>query len=634
MGTLLAMSESPTSPPRACALDPSSPAPVLPDPTSPAPTSPAPRAPRLGRLGFRVLLAFLVVALVPLVVVSLGAQQQGREVVERFLAENAANTAQIWAADLDVFLEQQRILLRSVPVGADPAGLSELLFRTTRQDPSLESLLLVDGSGQVLAASAPVPAVPAWVQEACTALVTEPDRAMTHAGAGHAHEVVVGVPGPDGQGVLCGQVSFTLHQQMLSERASSVAGGSAYIVDRSGQIVCYAFEEGEAHHARGEHLDGIAAQVAVAGLPWSGLVQGEAGPSFAAYASARTLPWGVWVEVPREVAAASLRPFLRHTALYALGFGLVVALVALVLSRHLLGPLAEVSAAARAIAADRPGKTVDVRGDDEIASLATEFNRMSVALGRSYDELDARVAARTGEIRQLHARLLHQEKMAAIGALAAGLAHEIGNPLASMSSELEMLERLWDPQEARDSLPVLREQIERISRLLHELVDFGRRPSDAVEALPAREVLEQAARLLRHDPRSRGVALDLDLPAEPIVLRSSRDGLLQVLVNLGLNALDALSGQGSLRLSLSRDPSGEVRLTVQDDGPGIPAELRGQVFDPFFTTKAPGVGTGLGLFVSERIVDQLGGRLELHSEPGQGSRFDMVLPAPDPRDET
>ena len=231
---------------------------------------------------------------------------------------------------------------------------------------------------------------------------------------------------------------------------------------------------------------------------------------------------------------------------------------------------------------------------------------------------------RTQELELIHAQLMHQEKMAALGTLAAGMAHEIGNPLASMSSELELLERMWDPDEAKASLPVLRDQVRRMSKLLRELVDFGRRPTDDLVFFDPAALLHDAARLLRHDPRGKGVTVEVDATPGTVELHTSRDRLMQVLVNLGINAFDALDGTGHVTYRLDVRPDA-VRLEVSDDGPGLSEDIAGKGFEPFFTTKPPGEGTGLGLFVSERIVEGLGGRLEL-CDTDAGTTFSIWLP--------
>ncbi|MCB9686001.1 MAG: HAMP domain-containing protein [Alphaproteobacteria bacterium] len=681
----------------------------------------------MGRLARRVLAAFLFLSLVPLMLAAGLSTWQSTQVVERFLAENVGKTAEAWAVDLDLFLERQRKRLRAVPeTEEDP---DDALRAAVAGDLSLQGLMLLDAEGDLVSSTG----LPTWAADACQALRSDTDRVMTHAGEGHAHEVVVAVPRPGG--LLCGQVSFTLHQDMLSERANSVMGGTAYIVDRSGTVVCHAFEDDEPHVGRGEALGGRAAEVAAAGAPWSGTTTTPDGAAFAAYAPAGDLPWGVWVEVPREVAAAPLRRGIVRVFGMAAILAILAAGLAVWLVRRLIGPVQDIVSAVREVAAGQYGTEIPVRGEDEVAELAREFNRMSSALATSYAELDARVAQRTreletarefsdlllntmqerilvvdgdlnvvraneaataaygadivgcgckavhqragagetcpaqrvlesgqaeheervfdrdgrteilavdtyplpggdavveisrdvSELKRIQAQLMHQEKMAALGTLAAGMAHEIGNPLASMSSELEVLERMWDPDEARASLPVLRDQVRRMSKLLRELVEFGRRPVEEAAAFDPAVLLHDVARLLQHDPRGRGVEVQVDAAEGVEVLCSSRDRLMQVLVNLGINALDALDGSGRVVYRLAAGAPGTVRLEVADDGPGLPDEVARQVFDPFFTTKPPGEGTGLGLFVSERIVQGLGGRIELETS-SEGTVFAVLLP--------
>lgn len=691
---------------------------------------------RLGRLGRRILLAFLVVAVVPLVLTTLLSHWRNVALVEDYVAENVGKTARAYAADLDRFLDQRQRRLRELRLDGE-ADPSAVLRAAVAADATLSNLALIDAGGQVIAASED-PLDP-WAADACARLAPAGVSPMKHAGADHDHEVVVAVLVD--QGVLCGQVTFTLHQDMLTERARSVAGGTAYIVDRSGTVVCHAFEESEPHVHRGDTLTGLAADVASAGVPWAGPLRDSDRPAFAAYAPASRLPWGVWVEVPRDAAVGPLWAGLRGTLLYGALFAFAACLVAVILVRRIVSPIQRVAEAVRTIGGGQYGAQVQVRGEDEVAGLARDVNRMSDALAASYAELDERVQERTAElqaardfsdllldtmqerilvidrdltvtrandaaldaygaeivgcgcktvhalgggdgapcpaarvlesgqpeheeralrregrteilavdtypilgedgaprgvveiardvtdVKQMYARLAHQEKMASVGTLAAGLAHEIGNPLASMSSELEMLEMDWDAEGARRSLPVLRSQVRRISSLLRELMEYGRAPTDDTTVFDPRRVLEEVARLLRHDPRSQGVEIRVHAAPDADQLCTNRDRLVQVLVNLGLNGIDACESEGAVHLGVAR-VDGTVRISVADDGPGVPPDVAAKVFDPFFTTKAPGRGTGLGLFVSERIVEGLGGRMTLiPSGKRTGAEFVVELP--------
>ena len=567
------------------------------------------------RLDTQLVVGFLVASLLPTLLVGTLLTWGGLDLAERAVLENVARTADAYGAGLDLFVQRQR------------GGLARLAQSTPDENTLTAAVQSTDGLEAVwdpdrALASQPGPAD--WAVEACRSLAPATGQDVTHAGAGHAHEVVIRVESESG--VLCGQLTFTLHQQMLTEQATSFLGGSAYIVDPSGTVVCHTFDDHSGHHdPRGQQLSEAVSKAASSRQDWVGRAQGEAGEVVAAYAPSSELEWGVWVEVP---VGAALGPFwtgLWRRVLVAAAIAGLAAGLAVLLARRLAAPVRAVAGAVGRLTAGELGAEVPVRGPAEVAVLAREFNTMSHALARSHAELEARVEARTAELQRAHARLAHQEKVAALGTLAAGLAHEIGNPLASMSSELEMLERVWDPDDARSALPVLREQVGRMARLLRELVDLGRPPSQETSAVDARALLDEVARLLRHDPRSKGILVTVDGDVLPPV-HTQRDGLLQVLVNLGLNALDALSGQqgGRVALSVHGDEQWCI-IDVWDNGPGLPPDEAGRVFDPFFTTKAPGQGTGLGLFVSTRIMQQLNGRLE-HLFDDSGTRFRVTLP--------
>ncbi|MFO0722466.1 MAG: ATP-binding protein [Myxococcota bacterium] len=225
--------------------------------------------------------------------------------------------------------------------------------------------------------------------------------------------------------------------------------------------------------------------------------------------------------------------------------------------------------------------------------------------------------------KQLQAKLAFQEKMAAFGQLAAGVAHELGNPLASIDAQLQRAE--GDPARATTSLPIVRKEVGRMSRMLRELVDFARRKRGDVRLAMVNQVVEDVIRLLEHDPRARNIELVRELAPELPGIRLVEDHLVQVLLNLGLNALDALP-QGGKLIFATTAVAGSVELRVRDTGTGIPAETMARLFEAFHTTKAAGRGTGLGLFVSRRIVEGLGGQLLLERTGPEGTCFVVRLP--------
>lgn len=247
--------------------------------------------------------------------------------------------------------------------------------------------------------------------------------------------------------------------------------------------------------------------------------------------------------------------------------------------------------------------------------------------------LEARVRERTRELEEaraaaelLEAQVRHQEKMAGLGVLAAGFAHDIGNPLASLSTELELLEGENDVARFRESLDVLRRHVARMSRTLREMVDFARRRREEVTDVSIASAVADSSRLVLHDPRWRMVKLSVDVPPELPPVRMVEDHLVLVLVNLMINAGDAMSEGGTLTIS-ARTRGPLVDLRVRDTGHGMTPDVLAKVKAPLFTTKPGGRGTGLGLAVCDNVVRSVGGELAITSAPGLGTEVTISLPA-------
>lgn len=231
----------------------------------------------------------------------------------------------------------------------------------------------------------------------------------------------------------------------------------------------------------------------------------------------------------------------------------------------------------------------------------------------------------------LEAEALHAGKLSVLGQLAAGLAHEIGNPIASLTTRLKRLEKQRDPSFVDESLEVLRSQVERIGRTVRNVSLFSRNRPAEWNLCQINDVAREALNLIRLDRRAGKVTFEQQLSEPSPVIRGVRDQIVQVLVNLLLNAVEAMSDGGTVFIS-SSSASGEVELAVRDTGPGIGPEVRDRVFEPFVTTKTQGVG--LGLAISQSLVQAHGGSIEVVSEPEKGTCFKVLLPqgkAEDPR---
>jgi signal transduction histidine kinase len=250
-------------------------------------------------------------------------------------------------------------------------------------------------------------------------------------------------------------------------------------------------------------------------------------------------------------------------------------------------------------------------------------SRYEAAFAAAHHELERAMERRIAESKRLEAHVRHQEKMAALGVLSAGIAHDIANPLASMSSELEMLEDETDLAHVRASLAELRRQVSRIDRTLREMTAFARRRGEEVVSLPLSVAVDDAMRMARHDPRGRKVRFEVDVPRDLPPVDAVEDHVVMVLVNLIINALDAMPDGGELRITgAARD--GGVVISVRDTGCGMTEDVRQKATLPLFTTKEG--GTGLGLSVSAGVMEAAGGSLAIDSAPGRGTEVTLRFP--------
>ena len=233
-----------------------------------------------------------------------------------------------------------------------------------------------------------------------------------------------------------------------------------------------------------------------------------------------------------------------------------------------------------------------------------------------------------------NAQILQSEKLAAIGQLAAGVMHEINNPLATISASVAAIQGSVREGSAADGsvdeyLEIIDKEVDRCSRIVDSLLDFSRPKPTSKAPAALNAILENALFLVKHHRRFKRLAVVKQLdPTDPRTL-ADPEQLVQVLLALMLNAVDAMEGGGELMLRTGRNPHrrDEVLLEVCDTGVGIPPDHQGKIFEPFFTTKPPGRGTGLGLSVCYGIVEDHHGRIEVESTPGRGSTFRVLLPA-------
>ena len=229
------------------------------------------------------------------------------------------------------------------------------------------------------------------------------------------------------------------------------------------------------------------------------------------------------------------------------------------------------------------------------------------------------------EIRRLEEEVARSRRLASLGSLAAGVAHEIRNPLSSIKGFATWFrERYRDNPEGRETAEVMIREVDRLNRVITQLLEFARPLTMNRVPTPLPGVIRHALKMVEGEARKKGVALEMDLSAEIGEIPLDADRMTQVFLNLCLNAIAAMEAGGVLRVSLARRDERTVRITVADTGIGIPKEDLPRVFDPYFTTRSS--GTGLGLAIVQKIVEAHGGEVRLESEPGKGTTATILLP--------
>jgi signal transduction histidine kinase len=229
------------------------------------------------------------------------------------------------------------------------------------------------------------------------------------------------------------------------------------------------------------------------------------------------------------------------------------------------------------------------------------------------------------ELQDSFEQLKRADRLSAIGHLSASLAHEIRNPLASIEGSTDILEQPHISDEMRkEFLGVIRKESRRLNRLLTNLLDFARPRKPELQLVDPARLIESVTSLVAPTAERSGITLERRVPSSTTLVQCDPEQLKQVVLNLTINAIQAMAGGGKIELSVTAS-DGSVRISVRDEGPGIPAQDLEKIFDPFFTTKES--GTGLGLSVAHQIVTQHGGAITAEPNPDRGMTFSIVLPA-------
>jgi len=393
---------------------------------------------------------------------------------------------------------------------------------------------------------------------------------------------------------------------------------------------------------------------------------------------------GVEVSLPTEDVIMRLLQLRRSILVAVVADGVVlIAFGTFLLSRALVKPIKELVGLTQKIMQGDFSRKIEVRFRNEIGQLEDAFNRMMDRLRENQESLENYVASlelANKRLKEAQEELIRTEKLVSIGRFAAGVAHEVGNPLGAILGYTSMLAQDdLDREEAKDYLRRIEKEIERINRIVRELLDFARPSKGESREIDVNKVIEASLSLLSYQKGFRNISTRLELSPDLPFIKGDETQLSQVFINIFLNAIDAMPEGGTLTVRtdsyvvedsslapsralfaprrkgdpvemdysrlrkpnalavfLTKFSKGDrvVKIRIADTGVGIRKEDLERIFDPFFTTKDPNKGTGLGLSVSLRIVESMGGEIRVESEVGKGAAFEIYFPVSTSRQET
>jgi signal transduction histidine kinase len=314
--------------------------------------------------------------------------------------------------------------------------------------------------------------------------------------------------------------------------------------------------------------------------------------------------------------------------------GGTVVLVLIATKRWITRPISRLMEGIKSMALGHLNTQIDLKGEDELSELAEAFNQMAIDLRKAHEKIVHESETKL----ELERSLRHSEKLATIGQLASGLAHEIGTPLNIISGRAELMKRRLESKEGTEkNLDVILNQTERITKIIQQLLGFVRKKKPEQRPLNLGPLLESTLDFLDQQIQKQKVKVVRDLTDNLPAVAGDPDQLQQVFLNLILNAIQSMSKGGELRLiaipqwiseeGLEEGQRQYVEIRVEDTGTGMGKDVIENIFNPFFTTKEKEKGTGLGLTVSQGIIQDHEGWVEVESEVGKGSVFKVYLPA-------
>ncbi|WP_241559979.1 sensor histidine kinase [Solirhodobacter olei] len=519
----------------------------------------------------------------------------------------------------DVVTEDARIA-RALSAAASPEAISEAnhYLQIISARAGANQLYLLDGTGTVIAASN-WDTKDSFVGQNYAFRPYFKDAMADGRGQFYAIGVTTGVPGyflstrvgnASAPGVVVAKISLASLERTWRRAASATA-----VADRTGVVFLSGVAGWKYHPLQPLSPDTLAAIAArrtydgedIPRLKPIALAQGPAALTLPGPAGGtlrgRMIPLGPsgW----RVISAEPMAPLRNGALLWAFGASLVaMAMTAIAMVLNQRRQLIQLRL--------RQGEVLEARVRERTQELAHEVE------ARRRTEADLRAAQET---------MIHTEKMAALGRMSAAIVHELSQPLAAMEATLAATELSSDPGETSTRIGKVRGLVRRMQRTTKHLKSFSRKEQNTLTLTDLNAVARNALELVAPRAKAGGIVPEVNADAEPVVALAGPVRLEQVCLNLLLNAFDAVEGQAGPSIVLAIVRVGdEARLSVTDNGAGIPTENLSRVSEPFFSTKVSGDGLGLGLSVSQAILEEFGGRLEIVSTEGEGTCVAMVLP--------
>jgi signal transduction histidine kinase len=349
------------------------------------------------------------------------------------------------------------------------------------------------------------------------------------------------------------------------------------------------------------------------------------------YAPGTTQKWGTMrLGFSLQRAYTLIHQTRRDLFIISLAAILCGVSLAVYMAMRIVRPIGQLVAGVNEFAKGSYDHPIRVNTQDEIGYLATAFQQLGTALQvhRASLEDEKRLLEEANRrLRETQQQLIESERLAAVGKLAARVAHEVNNPLAIIKTAIRIVRSQQADDPIKQNLEEIEEEISRIARILRELLDVSRAsPRPAAEVVHVNRIIQSMESLFAQSLREKDITLHVVLDPDVAAVRISADQLKQVILNMVRNAEDAMPNGGDLSIRTARRDE-TVELTVTDTGCGIPEEHRRRVFDPFFTTKGKEQGMGLGLSVSYGVIQAANGKISVDSDVGKGSTFRVTLPA-------